>query len=422
MRVLVIGRGGREHAILWALKKSPKVEKLYAAPGNAGISSIAECLPIQEMEFEKIAAFSNQDGIDLVFVAPDDPLAAGLVDYLESRGIQAFGPRANAALIESSKIFMKSLLKKYRIPTARYEIFDAYDEALAYLKSQELPIVIKADGLAAGKGVRVCFSFEEAEKALYEIMVAKIFGESGSKVVIEEFLKGQEMSLLAFVDGATVRLMVPSQDHKPLLDQDKGPNTGGMGTYSPLPHVPECLIQEAIDQILKPVAKAMCLEGRPFKGVLYAGLMVTKSGVKTIEFNARFGDPETQVILPRLKTDLLDIILSIQKGTLSEQPIEWNELACVCVILTSPGYPNAYQKGMPIYGLDQVKDSLVFHAGTSFKEGQLVTSGGRVLGITGIGKNIDEARQKAYADLECIHFEGKHYRKDIAMKVNHSII
>jgi phosphoribosylamine--glycine ligase len=416
MRILVIGRGGREHAIIWALSKSPKISKLYCAPGNGGIAALAECVPIQELQFEEISVFAKQQQIDLVMVAPEDPLSAGLVDYLEERGILAFGPRANAAIIEGSKVFTKDLLKKYKIPTAAYESFDAYEPALAYLRSQSIPIVLKADGLAAGKGVTVAHSLEEAEKALRDIMVDQVFGDSGAKVVIEEFLQGQEMSLLAFVDGTTVRPMVPSQDHKPVYDNDEGPNTGGMGTYSPLPHIAESVVLEAIETIVRPTAEAMVKEGRPFKGVLYAGLILTPQGTKTIEFNARFGDPETQVILPRLKTDLLDIFLAVANGKLAEQPIEWSDEAAVCVIVAAGGYPGAYAKGLPITGLDQVKDSLVFHAGTALNNGRIVTNGGRVLGITGVGKDIVEARKKAYADADRISFEGKQYRTDIAMK------
>ncbi|RTE09832.1 phosphoribosylamine--glycine ligase [Paenibacillus whitsoniae] len=416
MRVLVIGRGGREHAIVWKLSQSPKVSKLFCAPGNGGIATLAECVPITELQFEEISIFAKENAIDYVMVAPDDPLAAGLVDHLEANGIACFGPRANAAIIEGSKVFMKQLLKKYNIPTAAYESFTDYESALAYLRSQKAPIVIKADGLAAGKGVTVAQTMEEAEAALSDIMVGQVFGKSGASVVIEEFLTGQEMSLLAFVDGSTVRLMVPSQDHKPVFDGDKGPNTGGMGTYSPLPHVPDSIVQEALKNIIQPTADAMVSEGRPFKGVLYGGLILTPDGVKTIEFNARFGDPETQVILPRLKTDLMDIMLSINNGTLAEQPIEWSDEAAVCVIVASPGYPASYPKGLPITGLDDVKDALVFHAGTAVENGQIVTNGGRVLGITGLGKDIVEAREKAYSIVDRIHFEGKHYRTDIALK------
>ncbi|MGG1554406.1 phosphoribosylamine--glycine ligase [Paenibacillus ferrarius] len=416
MRVLVIGRGGREHAIVWKLSQSPKVSKLFCAPGNGGIATLAECVPITELQFEEISTFAKENAIDYVMVAPDDPLAAGLVDHLEANGIACFGPRANAAIIEGSKVFMKQLLKKYNIPTAAYESFTDYESALAYLRSQKAPIVIKADGLAAGKGVTVAQTMEEAEAALSDIMVDQVFGKSGASVVIEEFLTGQEMSLLAFVDGSTVRLMVPSQDHKPIFDGDKGPNTGGMGTYSPLPHVPDSIVQEALKNIIQPTADAMVSEGRPFKGVLYGGLILTPDGVKTIEFNARFGDPETQVILPRLKTDLMDIMLSINNGTLAEQPIEWSDEAAVCVIVASPGYPASYPKGLPITGLEDVKNALVFHAGTAVENGQIVTNGGRVLGITGLGKDIVEAREKAYSIVDRIHFEGKHYRTDIALK------
>jgi phosphoribosylamine--glycine ligase len=417
VQVLVIGRGGREHAIVWALRKSPQITKLYCAPGNGGIAGLAECVPIGEMDFEAIAAFAKERGIDLVFVAPDDPLSAGLVDYLEERGIRAYGPRKNAAIIEGSKVFTKELMRKYGIPTAAYESFDAFEPALAYLKRQRLPIVIKADGLAAGKGVVVARSYEAAEKALREIMVDKVFGESGNAVVIEEFLQGQEMSLLAFVDGETVRPMVPAQDHKPVFDGDEGPNTGGMGTYSPVPHIPQTIVDEAVETIVKKAARAMVAEGRPFRGVLYAGLMITAQGPKTIEFNARFGDPETQVLLPRLETPLLDIVLATLDGTLAELDIRWSDQAAVCVIAASGGYPGSYKKGVPIEGLEDVRDALVFHAGTAAREdGRLVTNGGRVLGVTGLGRDIAEARQRAYAEADKIRFAGKHCRTDIALK------
>lgn len=419
MKILVVGRGGREHAILWKLRQSPKVTKLYCAPGNGGIAQIAECVPISEMQFEELAAYAAEQQIDLVFVAPDDPLAAGLVDFLEAKGIRTYGPRANAALIEGSKAFMKELLSKYGIPTAAYQSFDSYEAALAYLQQQSAPIVIKADGLAAGKGVIVAQTMEEAESALKDIMLDKVFGESGSQVVIEEFLQGQEMSILAFVDGETVRPMAPSQDHKPVFDGDKGPNTGGMGTYSPVPHIPQSIVDEAIETIVKPAARALVAEGRPFQGVLFAGLMITPEGKpKTIEFNARFGDPETQVLLPRLKTDLLDIILATNEGRLAELPIEWSDDAAVCVILASAGYPGAYEKGKPISGLDEeLEHSIVFHAGTALADdGTMTTNGGRVLGVTGIGKDIAEARERAYAAADRIQFEGKQNRTDIAMK------
>lgn len=417
MRILVVGRGGREHAICWALRKSPKVQELYCAPGNGGIAEVADCVPINEDQFDDIAQFAIDHAIDLVVIGPEDPLTLGIVDHLEAKGLQVFGPRANAAVIEGSKVFTKELLKKYSIPTAAYESFDNYEAAVAYLRQQRVPIVIKADGLAAGKGVTVAQTMEEAERALRDIMVAGVFGDSGSQVVIEEFLTGQEMSILSFVDGEVVRPMAPAQDHKPIFDGDKGPNTGGMGTYTPLPHIPESVIEEAIERIVKPTAKAMVAEGRPFRGVLFAGLMLTPEGPKTIEFNARFGDPETQVVLPRLKTDLLDIFLAAVNGRLGQMEIEWSDEAAVCVILASGGYPGSYKKGLPIEGLQDVQDALVFHAGTAKREdGSLVTNGGRVLGVTGLGSNIAEARAKAYAEADKIRFEGKQCRTDIAKK------
>ncbi|MFB6365991.1 phosphoribosylamine--glycine ligase [Paenibacillus elgii] len=416
MRILVVGGGGREHAICWALKKSPKVKELYCAPGNGGIASVAECVPIQVNQFEEIAQFAMNHTIDLVVIGPDDPLSEGIVDHLEAKGLTVFGPRQNAAIIEGSKVFTKQLLRKYNIPTAAYESFEQYEDAVAYLRRQQAPIVIKADGLAAGKGVVVAQTLDEAEKALHDIMVAKVFGESGNQVVIEEFLTGQEMSILSFVDGETVCPMVPAQDHKAVYDNDKGPNTGGMGTYSPLPHIPQAVIDESIETIIKPTAKAMVAEGRPFRGVLFAGLMLTPNGPKTIEFNARFGDPETQVVLPRLKTDLLDIFLAAVNGRLDQMEIEWSEEAAVCVILASEGYPGSYPKGLPIEGLEDVQDSIVFHAGTAIKDGGVVTNGGRVLGVTALGRDIAEARAKAYADAERIRFQGKHNRTDIAKK------
>ena len=416
MRILVIGRGGREHAIVWSLRKSPKVTALFCAPGNGGIAELAECVPITEFQFAEIAEFVRQNAIDLVVVGPDDPLYEGIVDYLQEHGIRAYGPNRAAAEIEGSKVFMKHLLKKYEIPTAAYEAFEDYEAALAYLRKLGAPIVIKADGLAAGKGVIVASTLEEAEKALKEIMVEKQFGASGNRVVIEEFLQGQEMSLLAFVDGNVVKPMVPSQDHKPVFDGDKGPNTGGMGTYSPVPHIPQEIVQQALDTIVKPAAEAMVKEGRPFRGVLYAGLMITADGPKTIEFNARFGDPETQVILPRLKTDLLEIILATLEGRLADLAIEWSEEAAVCVILASGGYPSSYPKGLPIEGLDAASGALVFHAGTALEDGRLVTSGGRVLGVTALGRDIADAREKAYAAADRISFEGKQNRTDIALK------
>lgn len=418
MRIMVIGGGGREHAIVWALNNSEKVKKIYCAPGNAGIAELAECAPIPVNRFADLIQFAIDHSVDLVVVGPDDPLAEGIVDAFEEQNIPTYGPRKNAAEIEGSKIFMKNLLKKYNIPTAKYETFTDYETALSYLREQEIPIVIKADGLAAGKGVTVAYSIEEAEQALHDMMVGKVFGESGGRVVIEEFLEGQEMSILAFVDGETVRAMVPAQDHKPIFDNDKGPNTGGMGTYTPLPHIDPALVEDAIENIIKPTAKAMVSEGRSFRGVLFAGLMMTKNGVKTIEFNARMGDPETQVVLPRLKTDLVDIILASINGRLDQLELEWSDEAAVCVIAASEGYPGNYPKGLVIEGLEAAKaqGALVFHAGTAEKDGKFVTNGGRVLGIVGRGRDIAEARARAYEAVSVIKFEGMQYRTDIAAK------
>jgi len=418
MRILIIGGGGREHAIAWSLAKSAKVEKLYCAPGNAGIAEVAECVPIAVDKFAELADFAKEAAVDLVFVGPDDPLAAGIVDVFEAAGIPAFGPDKKAAEIEGSKIFMKNLLRKYNIPTARYECFTDFEQALAYLRQQPLPVVVKADGLAAGKGVTVASTLEEAEEALRGMMLGGVFGASGSQVVIEEFMTGQEMSILAFVDGETVRAMVPAQDHKPIFDGDLGPNTGGMGTYSPLPHVDPALVEEALRTIIEPTARAMVSEGRPFRGVLFAGLMLTPEGVKTVEFNARMGDPETQVVLPRLQTDLLDIVLAAMDGTLDGIEISWSDEAAVCVIAASEGYPGTYPKGRAISGLEEAKaaGALVFHAGTALQDGETVTSGGRVLGIVGRGRDIAEARSRAYEAAAAVSFEGMQLRSDIAMK------
>lgn len=418
MDILVVGSGGREHAIIWSLSQSPKAGKIYCAPGNAGIAQLAECVPIGVFEFDRLTAFAKEKQVGLVVIGPDDPLAAGIVDAFEDQGIPVFGPRKNAAEIEGSKTFMKDLLHKYNIPTAAYEKFNDYEAALAYLTEQPLPIVIKADGLAAGKGVTVAYTREEAEQALSDIMVTKVFGDAGAQVVIEEFLAGQEMSILAFVDGETVRPMAAAQDHKPIFDGDKGPNTGGMGTYSPLPHIDESIIQEAIETIIKPTAKAMVDEGRSFSGVLFAGLMISPEGKpKTIEFNARFGDPETQVVLPRLKSDLLEIFLAVTEGRLADIDIEWSDEAAVCVVLASGGYPGPYATGVPIEGLEDSQGGLIFHAGTARGEdGSWLSNGGRVLGVVGLGATIAEARNDAYDRAEKISFSGKQCRSDIAMK------
>ena len=419
MKVLVVGSGGREHAIIWKLKQSPKADKIYCAPGNAGIAQDAQCVPIGAMEIDKLVQFAKDENIDFTIIGMDDPLVAGVVDAFEAEGLRVFGPRKNAAIIEGSKAFSKDLMKKYGIPTAKYETFDNYDEAKKYVLSQSVPIVVKADGLALGKGVLICQSHDEAVAALDEIMVDKKFGASGSKVVIEEFLTGPEVSVLSFCDGKTVVPMVSAQDHNRAYDNDEGLNTGGMGTFSPSRIYTKEINDDCMEKIFKPTVAAMAKEGRPFVGVLYFGLMLTKDGMKVIEYNARFGDPETQVILPRLKSDLLEIMEACVDTTLDKMDIQWYDNAAVCVVEASGGYPVKYDKGYEITGLDSVKgrdDIIVFHAGTAEKDGKLVTNGGRVLGITGIGKDIDEARTKAYEGVDLIDFEKKHFRHDIGIK------
>lgn len=417
MNILVVGRGGREHTICWKLKQSPKVSKLYCAPGNAGIANVAELVNMNETEFDKLTQFAKDNAVDLAVIGPEDPLFAGIADAFEAAGIKVFGPNKQAAIIEGSKSFTKDLMKKYHIPTAAYETFTEFDNALAYIKQQGAPIVIKADGLAAGKGVTVAATLSEAEEALRAIMLDKAFGEAGDKVVIEECLVGQEMSILSFVDGTTVKPMPEAQDHKPIFDNDKGPNTGGMGTYSPVPHMPKSVYEEAVRTIIQPTAEAMVAEGRPFRGVLFAGLMITPQGPKTIEFNCRFGDPETQVVLSRLESDLLDLFLATVEGRLQDVEPKWSEDSAVCVVLAAGGYPGSYKKGDVIEGLDAVAESTVFHAGTAADEkGRIVTNGGRLLGVTATGATIDEARRKAYADVDKIRYEGKQYRTDIGKK------
>lgn len=416
MKVLVVGGGGREHAIVWKLKQSPKIDKIYCAPGNAGIGQDAECVPIGAMEIEKLVNFAKEKKIDFTIIGMDDPLVAGVVDVFESEGLKVFGPRKNAAVIEGSKAFSKELMKKYGIPTAKYEIFDDYNKAKEYVLNQPTPIVVKADGLALGKGVLICQSHDEAIAALDEIMIDKKFGESGNKVVIEECLSGPEVSVLSFCDGKTVVPMVSAQDHKRAYDNDEGLNTGGMGTFSPSRIYTKELNDECMKTIFQPTVDAMAKEGRTFVGVLYFGLMLTKDGMKVIEYNARFGDPETQVILPRLKTDLLEIMEHCVDGTLDKINIQWDDNACVCVVLASGGYPVEYKKGYEITGLDEAENVVIFHAGTAIKDGKFVTNGGRVLGITAVGKDIDEARKTAYAAVDKVNFEKKHFRHDIGIK------
>ncbi len=417
MNVLVIGNGGREHAVVQALKKSPKVEKIYAMKGNAGIGELAELVNVDYCDVKAVGDWVDQHPeIDYTVVTPDDPLALGLVDELERRGHRAFGPRKNAAIIEASKAFSKNLMKKYNIPTAGYEIFETYEEAEAYVKTCDIPVVLKADGLALGKGVLICTTREEALAGVKEMMLDKKFGSAGNKIVVEEFLEGPEVSCLAFTDGKTILPMITSCDHKRAKDNDEGLNTGGMGTFSPAPFFGEKTAKEVMEKIMLPTVSAMNAEGRPFKGVLYFGLMKTKKGMKVIEYNSRFGDPETQVILPMLKTDLLEIFEAITDERLNEIKIEWEDGACVCVVLASGGYPEAYEKGKEITIGDLDEDCVLCHAGTAIKDGKLVTSGGRVLGVCAKGKDIEEARQKAYKNAEKISFEGMYYRKDIGIK------
>ena len=416
MKLLVIGSGGREHTIVWKAAQSPKVDKIYCAPGNGGIAKLAECVDINVMDKEKMVEFAKNNLIDLVMVAPDDPLVDGMVDAMEAAGIRAFGPRANAAIIEGSKAFSKELMKKYNIPTAGYEVFTDSASAIEYLKKGTFPTVIKADGLALGKGVIIAQNFEEAEEAVHEMIDNGKFGKSGSRVVIEEFLTGPEVSVLAFTDGKTVKPMVSAQDHKRAYDNDEGLNTGGMGTFSPSRLYDAAKAEECMKNIFIPTIKAMNAEGRTFKGVLYFGLMMTADGVKVIEYNCRFGDPETQVVLPRLKTDLVEIMEAVIDERLDEIEIEWDDNAAVCVVMASGGYPVKYEKGYEITGLDDADDVVVFHAGTAVKDGKIVTNGGRVLGVTAVAENIDKARDIAYAAVDKIHFKDEHYRHDIGIK------
>ncbi len=417
MKILVVGSGGREHTIIRKLKESPKVEKIFAAPGNGGISRDAECVNIGAMDKEGIAVFAKENEIDLVFVAPDDPLADGMVDTLTANGIRAFGPTANAAIIEGSKVFSKNLMKKYSIPTADYEVFDNPEKVMEYVESKgKYPVVIKADGLALGKGVIIAQNRDEAAAAVKEIMEDKKFGDSGNKVVVEEFLTGPEVSVLAFTDGKSLKPMVSSKDHKRAYDNDEGLNTGGMGTISPNPYYTDEISEICRKTIFEPTMAAMNSEGRTFKGCLYFGLMITPNGPKVIEYNARFGDPEAQVVLPRLKTDLVDIIEAVIDERLGELDIEWSDEATACVVMASGGYPLAYKKGLEISGLDengQVGSATVYHAGTKYENGKFLTNGGRVLGITASGKTLDEALEKAYAAVDKISFEGAHFRRDI---------
>lgn len=419
MKVLVIGSGGREHAIVWKIAQSPLVEKIYCAPGNGGISALAECVPVKAMDIEGIKKFSLENGMDMVVVAPDDPLAAGMVDELQKAGIRAFGPQKRAAEIESSKVFSKELMRKYGIPTAGYEVFDNSEHAVEYLRHQQYPLVVKADGLALGKGVIIAKGFDQAQEAVNDIMNSRVFGDAGSKVVIEEFLRGPEVSVLAFTDGKTVVPMVSSQDHKRAYDNDEGPNTGGMGTFSPSRiYTPE-IAEYCMEKIFKPSIAAMNSENRTFKGVLYFGLLLTEEGPKVLEYNARFGDPETQVVLPRLKNDIIEIFNAIMDEKLDSVKIEWEDRACVCVILASGGYPGKYETGLPIEGISEAERNsniVVFHAGTKCQDDSILTSGGRVLGVTAMEATLDEAIKSSYSAVGKISFKNMHFRKDIGVK------
>ena len=422
MKILIVGGGGREHAIAWKLAKSPKVEKMYCAPGNAGIAEVAECVNIGVMEFDKLVAFAKEHEIDLTVVAPDDPLAAGAVDAFEAAGLRAFGPRANAAILEGSKAFSKDLMKKYGIPTAAYETFNDPEKALAYLETAKMPIVLKADGLALGKGVLICKDLEEAKAGVRTLMMDKQFGSAGDEIVIEEFMTGREVSVLSFVDGKTIRIMTSAQDHKRAKDGDQGLNTGGMGTFSPSPFYTPEVDAFGREHIYQKTVDAMKTEGREFKGIIFFGLMLTADGPKVLEYNARFGDPETQVVLPRMKNDLVDLFEACIDGTLDQIDLEFEDNAAVCVVLASAGYPEHYEKGFEIRGLENFKDRegyYVFHAGSKFDEqGRVVTNGGRVLGLTATGTNLKDARANAYKATEWIDFDNKYMRHDIGHAID----
>ena len=418
MKILVIGGGGREHTLVWKIVQSSMVEKVFAAPGNAGTATVAENLNLRPTDMEGLGKAAKEKGIDLVLVGPEAPLALGIVDYFHNLGVPVFGPTKTATQIESSKVFARNLMEKYGIPYPKGAVFSSCSEARMHLEKQPLPVVIKADGLAAGKGVIIADSLTEAHKALGDIMEAKIFGSAGDRVIIEEYVRGREVSLIAFTDGKTVSTMVPACDYKKIGDNDHGPNTGGMGSYSPPGFFSTGMTEKVTRDILVPTVKAMAKEGIPYKGVLYAGLMIVDGEPLVLEFNARFGDPETQVILPLLKTDIVDILIAVVKGNLDHIKIEWSSEACVGVVAASAGYPEKYKTGFPIQGIDSVdKDVLVFHAGTRLgSDGIIYTDGGRVLTVAGIGKDMTEAREKVYGNIPNIHFEGCYYRKDIALR------
>ncbi len=421
MKVLIVGSGGREHAIAAAVAKSPKADKIYCAPGNAGIAELAECVPIAAMEFDKLVAFAKKESIDLTIIGMDDPLVGGVVDAFEAEGLRVFGPRKNAAILEGSKAFSKDLMKKYDIPTAAYENFDSAEAALAYLETADFPIVLKADGLALGKGVLICNTLEEAKDGVKSIMLDKQFGSAGNRLVIEEFMTGREVSVLSFVDGKTIKTMTSAQDHKRALDGDKGLNTGGMGTFSPSPFYTKEVEEFCEKYVYQKTVDAMAAEGRPFTGIIFFGLMLTEKGPRVLEYNARFGDPEAQVVLPRMKNDIIEVMEACIDGKLDTIDLQFEDNAAVCVVLASEGYPVKYDKGLPIRGLENFKDKegyYVFHAGTAMKDGQIVTNGGRVLGVTAKGKDLKEARANAYEAAKWIDFDNKYCRSDIGKAID----
>ena len=421
MKILIVGSGGREHAIAWKIAQSPKVDKIYCAPGNAGISEYAECVNIGVMEFDRLAAFVKENEIDLTVVGMDDPLVGGIVDVFEAEGLRVFGPRRNAAILEGSKAFSKDLMKKYNIPTAAYENFDDPEKALAYLETAPMPIVLKADGLALGKGVLICNTLEEAKEGVKSIMMDKTFGSAGNQMVIEEFMTGREVSVLSFVDGKTIKIMTSAQDHKRALDGDQGLNTGGMGTFSPSPFYTEEVDAFCKEYIYQKTVDAMAAEGREFKGIIFFGLMLTEKGPRVLEYNARFGDPETQVVLPRMKNDIVEVFEACVDGTLDQIDLEFEDNAAVCVVLASGGYPVAYEKGFEITGLENFKDKdgyYVFHAGSKFADGKIVTNGGRVLGVTAVGSDLKAARANAYEATKWVDFEKKYCRSDIGKAID----
>lgn len=421
MKVLVVGSGGREHAIVTSVAKSKRVDKIYCAPGNAGIAALAECVPIGAMEFDKLVAFAKEQAIDFTIVGMDDPLVGGIVDVFEAEGLKVFGPRKNAAILEGSKAFSKDLMKKYNIPTAGYENFTDPKDALAYLETAKMPIVLKADGLALGKGVLICNTLEEAKEGVRTIMEDKKFGSAGNTMVIEEFMTGREVSVLSFVDGKTIKIMSSAQDHKRAKDGDQGLNTGGMGTFSPSPFYTEEVDEFCKKYVYQPTVDAMAAEGRPFKGIIFFGLMLTPDGPKVLEYNARFGDPEAQVVLPRMKNDIIEVMEACVDGTLDQIDLQFEDNAAVCVVLASDGYPVKYEKGIPMYGFENFENKdgyYCFHAGTKLKDGQIVTNGGRVLGITATGKDLKEARKNAYEATEWITFANKYMRHDIGKAID----